>query len=80
MAIAVARTEKQLNNEVQLEPKELVESFNQLDFFEGDAPDAEAWKDKLWTDSGRPDENGKTKAEKGRVTFLAKLEAAAEKA
>jgi hypothetical protein len=77
VAIAIARTEKMTG--LKLQPKEVAVFFNQLDFFGDDTPEAADWDDKLWTARGRPDENGKTRAEKSRGTFLSKLEAAAEK-
>jgi hypothetical protein len=78
VAIAIARIEKMTN--LKLEPKEVAVFFDQLDFFGDETPEAADWDDKLWAARGRLDENGKTRAEKTRGTFLAKLEAAAEKA
>lgn len=76
VGIAIARTEKALK--IRLEPKELVEFFNDLPLFDGKPLNAEAWKELLWKSRGRTDENGKTMSERNRGTLLSDLEYAAE--
>ena len=78
VGLALARTEEILGGDLRLEPKELVEFFNDIDLFDGDGPDADGWKEILWKMRHRTDDKGNSIPDKTRGRLLDALELAVE--